>query len=35
VTGRESRSLVVGARVIWNAEDAGTVIGRDWAGITG
>ena len=36
MTGRDSRSLVVGARVIWNADtkDAGTVIDRDWACVT-
>jgi hypothetical protein len=36
MTGSESRLLLVNARVIWNAdkEDAGTIIDRDWAGVT-
>ena len=35
MTGRESRLLLVGARVIWGADtkDAGTVTERDWAGV--
>lgn len=35
MTGRESRLLVTGARVIWNADtkDTGTVIEKDWAGV--
>ena len=35
MTGSESRLLPINARVIWNADpkDAGTVIGRDWAGV--
>ena len=35
MTGRESRLLLVGARVIWRADtkDAGTVTERDWAGV--
>jgi hypothetical protein len=34
--GSEARSLPIGARVIWNGDtkDAGTVIEKDWAGIT-
>ncbi len=33
MTGRESRQLNKGDRVIWNSDskDAGTVIERDWA----
>lgn len=36
MTGQESRLLVVGARVIWNADikDTGTIIERNWAGVT-
>ncbi len=36
MTGRESRQLLVGARVIWNldSKDAGTVVETDWAGVT-
>jgi len=36
MTGSESRLLAINARVIWNADnkDAGTVIDRDWAGVT-
>lgn len=36
VTGRESRLLNVGHRVIWHGDskDAGTVIERNWAGVT-
>lgn len=36
MTGQDSRLLVVGARVVWNADikDAGTVIERNWAGVT-
>ena len=36
MTGRESRSLAISARVIWHGDskDTGTVIERDWAGVT-
>jgi hypothetical protein len=36
MTGAESRTLSVGARVFWNADkgDAGTVTEKDWAGVT-
>jgi hypothetical protein len=36
MTGRESRLLNVGTRVIWHGDskDAGTVIEKDWAGVT-
>ena len=36
MTGQESRLLVVGARVVWNADlkETGTVIERNWAGVT-
>ncbi|MEO6945922.1 MAG: hypothetical protein ABI150_04900 [Nitrobacter sp.] len=36
MTGTESRLLLVGARVIWHGDskDAGTVLEKDWAGVT-
>ena len=36
MNGHESRQLLIGARVIWrgDSKDAGTVIERDWAGVT-
>jgi hypothetical protein len=36
MTGDQSRKLHVGARVCWNDDknDAGTVVGKDWAGVT-
>lgn len=36
MTGSESRSLAVNSRVIWHGDskDAGTVIEKDWAGVT-
>ena len=36
MTGTQSRLLNVGARVIWNGDknDAGTVIEKNWAGVT-
>ena len=33
MTGPESRLLLVGTRVIWSG-DSGTVIEKDWAGVT-
>ena len=35
MTGRESRSPVIGARVIWHGDskDAGTITEMDWAGV--
>jgi hypothetical protein len=36
MTGTESRSLYVGARVFWNADrdDAGTIAEKSWSGVT-
>jgi hypothetical protein len=36
MTGTESRTLVVGDRVFWNADkdDAGTVTEKNWSGVT-
>jgi hypothetical protein len=36
MTGRESRQLLVGDRVIWrgDSKDAGGVIQTEWAGVT-
>jgi hypothetical protein len=36
MTGSESRQLNKSDRVVWNGddEDAGTVIDRDWAGVS-
>lgn len=35
MTGAESRSLIVGARICWAADkaDQGTVTARDWGGV--
>jgi hypothetical protein len=36
MTGRESRQLNKGDRVVWSGDnkDVGTVTARDWAGVT-
>jgi hypothetical protein len=36
MTGTESRLLKVGDRVFWSADknDAGTIIEKDWSGVT-
>ena len=36
MTGRESRLLIIGDRVLWNGDvkDIGRLIERDWAGVT-